>query len=541
MTARARLQAPRESGGVLADPPLTEVGRLLSANTERLEHGDTSILGRSLAELRLEARRETLAAAAEYLGAGGEPLPTAVGTAAPRLILAGHQPELFHPGVWVKNFALHGLAAQHGCAAVNLLVDTDLVKSIDLKVPAFTAGDTAPDASSPVQRTSVAMDRRHGDVPFEERRVVDEDMFASLAARVLPAIARWPFTPMLGEFWQDVAEASRRTPLLGERLASARRTWERRWGCHNWEVPVSRVCGTEAFAWFACHVLAEASRFHEVYNASVQDYRAANGIKDRIHPVPDLTASGEWLEVPFWGWRTEQSRRGRLMVRRLGDVLGLRIDNEDLPSITLTPGNPSSPAAAWRALEKHGWKLRSRALTTTLFARLFLGDLFVHGIGGAKYDEITDEIIRQFYGIEPPRFVVLSATLHLPFPVHPIRAEDHRQCRRQKRDLWWNPQRHMPTSVGNSENAIALVRAKQEWINRDPGAGPNRRERFLQLRSLTADLRPFVSPTLEELRERVDVERGQLQANAVFQRRDYSFCLYPEALLREFLGGFLRG
>ena len=32
-----------------------------------------------------------------------------------------------------------------------------------------------------------------------------------------------------------------------------------------------------------------------------------------------------------------------------------------------------------------------------------LSDLFIHGIGGAKYDELTDEIIRRFFGIEPPR------------------------------------------------------------------------------------------------------------------------------------------
>ena len=30
------------------------------------------------------------------------------------LFLAGHQPQMFHPGVWYKNFALGKLAAEHG-------------------------------------------------------------------------------------------------------------------------------------------------------------------------------------------------------------------------------------------------------------------------------------------------------------------------------------------------------------------------------------------------------------------------------------------
>ena len=61
-------------------------------------------------------------------------------------------------------------------------------------------------------------------------------------------------------------------------------------------------------------------------------------------------------------------------------------------------------------------KVRSRALTNTLFARLFLSDLFIHGIGGGKYDELTDDLIRRFYGIEPPEFLILSATRLLPLP-----------------------------------------------------------------------------------------------------------------------------
>ena len=39
------------------------------------------------------------------------------------------------------------------------------------------------------------------------------------------------------------------------------------------------------------------------------------------------------------------------------------------------------------------------------FSRFMLGDLFIHGIGGAKYDELGDEIARRFFGIEPPGFL----------------------------------------------------------------------------------------------------------------------------------------
>ena len=45
------------------------------------------------------------------------------------IFLAGHQPELFHPGVWFKNFALGDLARRYQATAVNLVIDSDTVKS----------------------------------------------------------------------------------------------------------------------------------------------------------------------------------------------------------------------------------------------------------------------------------------------------------------------------------------------------------------------------------------------------------------------------
>ena len=63
-------------------------------------------------------------------------------------------------------------------------------------------------------------------------------------------------------------------------------------------------------------------------------------------------------------------------------------------------------------------------LTTTLFSRFLLGDLFIHGIGGAKYDELGDEIARRFFGIEPPGFLTVSMTLWLGLPSDPASPAD---------------------------------------------------------------------------------------------------------------------
>ena len=89
--------------------------------------------------LRRQARGEVVAAADRASSLRfGEPLPDA--TPADSFVLAGHQPELFHPGVWVKNFALFGLARQHGATPLNLIVDNDTLKTAALHLPVRQRG-----------------------------------------------------------------------------------------------------------------------------------------------------------------------------------------------------------------------------------------------------------------------------------------------------------------------------------------------------------------------------------------------------------------
>ena len=68
--------------------------------------------------------------------------------------------------------------------------------------------------------------------------------------------------------------------------------------------------------------------------------------------------------------------------------------------------------AAW--LRLHDLRLSPRALTLTLFFRLLLVDQFVHGIGGGRYDQVTDRLIARYFEVEPPCFAVTTATVYFP-------------------------------------------------------------------------------------------------------------------------------
>jgi hypothetical protein len=187
-------------------------------------------------------------------------------------------------------------------------------------------------------------------------------------------------------------------------------------------------------------------------------------------------------------------------------------------------------------LVSQGYALRTRALLTAMFARVVLGNLFLHGIGGAKYDEVTDEIIRRFFGFEPPRFQVLSGTLRLPLPAFSVTSREYKEL--ELRDLWFNPQRHLECAR-RTEKLQQLTQEKLAWIAGCAAGNVNRHDCHIALKSLNRQMAPFFAEARNRLKDEIQRRGHELKANAVLQRRDYAFCLFPEEMLRPFCSQFL--
>ncbi|OWK35013.1 hypothetical protein [Fimbriiglobus ruber] len=492
-----RFRAPTADGAVLSEPPADRAAELVGRNQQSLDRADVLVGGLSLRNLRTLARDESFAAARDYMKAAGErpgdcPFPSASGSP---LVLAGHQPELFHPGVWVKNFALNALARSAGGTAINLVVDNDTMKSTALRFPIFTPRDP-----SSVRLESIPFDRQDGELPYEERRIADPDLFRTFADRTAHIWRTWPREPLLPRVWAEIVAHPAAT--IGERFAAVRRRWERAWGCTNLELPVSRLAQTRAFGLFVRHLAGDAGRFRQVYNTAVQSYRVANRIRSRSHPVPDLGPD----ELPFWSPPGADGRRGRA-----------------------TAGAANDPAG-----------VRPRALTLTLFARLCLGDFFIHGIGGGKYDEVTDAIIRDYFGVDPPAYQVLTATIHLPLPGYPAGPRDVESLERTERDLRWNPHRHLPAAVAERPDVRELLRRRAALSAVEPEDRAARRWRFQNLRAIADELRPLVGLEMAATHDRAARAKEEVRANAVLRRRDFSWLLYPEDALKPFARQFLK-
>ncbi len=526
MTRRERWVAPSEDGEVLIDLPPDRVGELIETNRKRLEQAKVTILGRTLREIRCD-HQERCAALADgsrlAISPDGDKWPVAP------VIAAGHQPELYHPGVWIKNFAINGLARRFKLAPLNLIVDSDTIKSAAIHVPVW---DNHP---AEVRRELVAFDHSPGEEPYAQRPIYDPMQFREFASTVNATAGKWPFKPVLNEVWRQVVQTfhkvrrssfeetgEEQSPTLMWCLTLARRHLEWEWGCNNRELFLMSLRRQP----FIAHVLQDLPRFHSIYNDCVADYRRKYKLRSRSHPVPDLATDGDFLEAPFWWYDAVSRQRRRLFVSERGDRFELR------------PGQGGEPVAISRQalfatgeLAQRGIQIYTRALTTTMFLRLFLADLFVHGIGGAKYDEVTDGIIRRFFGIEPPEYIVVTGTLHLPFERFPATIEDRRRIHRIVRDVRWHPERFIEST---DAKVLRLAEQKREWLARPPASPAEKRERYRRLLHLTEALRPAVAgqeKAVERMLARCDEE---LAANEILFRRDYPFVLYPEEKLKAF-------
>jgi hypothetical protein len=529
MTPR-RLRAPATDGGVLVDPPWAAVRDMTATNADRLSAWDYDVQGRKVARLREQARREVVHLARDFLrrhglGDGLAPRPAdGDAEARPPLVVTGHQPELFHPGVWVKNFAAAAIARACDGLSLNLIVDNDIPKDSAIRVPAFQEGR--------LRSIPVEFDRWPGEIPYEDWNVRDESMFASFPDRVRRVLDGAAADPLLDDFWPRAAGRRGDVAGVGLRFGLARREIEAAWGVSNLELPLSAVCQTDSFLWFASHLIAQLPRYQAVHNECLARYRAAHHIRSRHHPVAALGRVDDWLEAPFWVWRAGEPRRRALLARQRPRVVELRIAGEPevLASLPLHPeGEACCAVERLRELPARSIRLRTRALTTTMFARLLLGDLFIHGIGGAKYDELGDEIIRRFCGFEPPGFLTLSLTLRLGLPIHPVSPDDLLTVNREIRDLTFNPDRHLPEPF--PEELRRTIGIKRAAIAGPVTSRGERAARARAIRRCNDAMQPWVQVIRGELADRRRAIREGLRSNRIARSREFASVLHSESRL----------
>jgi len=548
-SAARRFRAPAASGERLLHPPLEPtpaapadcIETLLDNNRLLRAAFGTRVGDLRLWELVAATRREVLSVAAEYTSQYRDvdrPRDVADWIARP-IIVGGHQPELFHPGVWLKNSALDAYARKVGGTALNLVVDSDRCARTAVGVPVGTPARA--------RLEPVPFDAPGPDMAWEERGILDDHTFSAFGDRASDLLLPLEPAPIVRRWWPLVMERAAESHRLGLAIAQARHALEARYGLETLELPVSEFVRLPTVLVFTGWLLAHARELHEAYNDALAAHRLTWGVRGRARPMPDLAlradaGDGPWFEVPWWLWSRDDPRRRRVFANVatagtlvLSDMETLRVE---LPVTSDT--SPSRWVDALQRMETHDIRLRPRALLTTLLARLLVADVFVHGIGGAAYDRITDEIVRRLTGCDPPRHAVVSGTLRYPaeqlFPGDAQRdpVAEMAALKRSLRDIEYHPERHLPPVEELPAEARELVLHKRRWIDTFPTATLARR-RCREIRAANDRLAIHTRAERESLLARVGPLGERIRAAEVLWSREHPWCFFPEKALRGFL------
>jgi hypothetical protein len=369
------------------------------------------------------------------------------------------------------------------------------------------------------------------------RHVVDRKLFEQFQEKVVKSIKPFVPDPIVKDLWPEVLEAdemltrSQRRTVLAHSIAAGRHRVEHSVGLKTLEVPISHLAGSFSFAKFSRYLLEHLGGFREIYNAAISRYRAKHGIRSSAHPVPELGHLQEggnlWLEAPFWIWTDQTPFRKPLFVRRVAGNIELSNSQTTLARIALAEWDD------WLVKQNQqiqttgrGIFIRPRALITTMYARLLASDLFVHGIGGAKYDQLTDQIIQDFFGVAPPRFVTATGTWALPTEFPKISPADITTGKETLRRMRFHPETFITSA---DKNTAALIAAKHAAIANQSQQTASQRHQAIE--SANLKLQAMLHLHRKAVSTEIDLLSSQLRDSQILNSREFSFALHPIELI----------
>ena len=499
-------KAPDEDGQLLLWPDPSTLLRQTTENRRSLSNSKALIQNVPLSELRQRQRH--------WVGHTQDDQP---------LIATGHQTELYHPGVWVKDALTNALARKLGGRPWHFAVDTDAPKHLHLRWP----GGSMPITDDERLNTAAWSGLLHSPTPAH----VGEIEVALQEAR-----DSWDFEPMAGGFLASLKLLALQHLPLPAGLTGAVQQLDLSLGLRQQALLLSPVWTCEPYLVFVHHLLARPGPFAAEYNTALAGYRKEQGITSQGRPMPDLEVGPDEIETAFWLDDLDGDSRRRLMVRRVEGGWALSISKGRAPQSGRLNGLSDEDAFVFRGstpgydaaarlleyLRQHHLRIAPRALPLTMFFRMFLADQYVHGIGGGRYDQVTDCIIAGHFGIDPPRFSVTTATLYFPaargqkrVSLRPLLQEG----RRLRHGSFWREKR-------NLADRIATLPRRS-------------RERSALFSEMHANLaRQASSDTLREWSVRLDhATREQMRQKAVFDRELF-FGIQPEDRLRELISRY---
>lgn len=394
------------------------------------------------------------------------------------IIANGHQPEFQHPGILFKDLLIHKIAGLTNGLPLHIVVDTDQFEMTYSYPERLEKGFAhlktlhLKDAANRIYSQSILSEGDKKElIEIFQSQIEEAPFFIS------PSIQT-----ELAKILNHKIELLKTKEYLYEVNEIIRDEYYKSRSLHIYKINVSELVKLPAFRLLVEKIREHLDDFMQVYNSSLTEYRKEHKIKNHAQPIPNLVAG----EMPFWILDPVTKKRN---VMRVEDS----VDNA-----CILP----------------------KAVTLTMFMRLFITDFFIHGKGGGRYEEVSEHIIKEFFKIEAAPYEVASATMNLNktkwFSVPDI---DEKELELKLRDSVYSPEKFL-------DHSHPLVLQKKELQSKFKNPDSDKKELHKQISALNEAMANLILPEKEKL----EVTRSQLpiiqHTNQVFQSRTLPFYYY---------------
>ena len=438
------------------------------------------------------------------------------------IIMTGHQPIIFHSGITFK-YECTEQVADGSAIGVSVTIDTDTGDPGMFRYPQ-TVPDTRQSESNQLVLTSATFASSTG--LYRSVELLPAEQIAQQTQLVTAELKSTATSGTQTQFC-DISADYCRLAKIDVKAAEANTIvrWSRGMGCRLLELPLSEICVFPEVLELTASILEKHELFAQAYNGCLADYRNTHGIRNQANPFPELQSDPEGTELPFWVLDDSSQTRHRAVVRRIRGAMTMFADGRSVETFP-----PGGSVEVLKNLLRQGIQLIPRGAMITGFLRLLFADLFVHGTGGGHYDQFTTEFLRSWWNVEPPPFVVASASRFL----YEERHTELRTCQslnEKLRDMQFNPQRQFGTGVFSEPVEAELQRlcvqkeAEVAQLRFAQNTGQSAKDVGHRIQLLSNAIKTKVNDTFSE--QLTVLQNLTPETQAAIECRTYPWFLFP--------------
>lgn len=404
------------------EPPYSEWPAVLAANLDRSPAMRSKLGSERIATIREElltcAQRHTeeVVDLARRCAGGAHALQTRGVSSGANIVMAGHQPTVYHPGILCKVEALAQLAGESHAVAVNVVIDTDEGDGGALVWPKVAQGVLE------MKRASLATQSPTGTL-YADQRVVEAQRVREIFSEIETDVRE---SGLAEEAEQVRAVARFYEKLAGERIVAANAVV--RWtvsGVRTLEVPLSALVQRTEIQAVLQDLARDVVRVAHLYNSTLDKYRQEHRIRNPANPFPNMKSVDGETELPLW--RIQAGIRQPTFV-------GLNHSAQICDA---------------------GEYLAPRGSITTMILRGFCSDLFIHGLGGGKYDQFVGQFAEAYLGVKLPTYVVASRTRYI-FPERIAELRRSIELASKVKEITSKTEQYLGQGIFSADEEVAL-------------------------------------------------------------------------------------